>query len=200
MSMSTLYESAIDQGYRFGGNRDVNALQNYIYDRELSTATAEIDNSRVSCPVLPCVPEERGYFVRAEPVMIEEDEPPVNRPKPYQEFLDEVEKHKHRAEIDAWKKAAYTDLLNKLKRKEADIDCWESSQRSKAEFKLDRIERKLDKKRAKAAQKMHQKIAEAKMEAERGKARERRSALKEMAKLSHNTDIKKPTSAILCFP
>ncbi|KAK9749221.1 hypothetical protein RND81_02G110900 [Saponaria officinalis] len=150
--------------------------------------------------LMPAVPEEMSLlsrkggnatpssancedFSKATPVSCQ-----LNyRSKPFQEFMDEVQSQKQRAEVDASRKTNYTDLLRKLRIKEDAIDAWESKQKSKAEDQLDKLERRLEKKRSKAVQRTHKKLVETEQEAEKRRGIARRVVLKEMSKLHINS-------------
>ncbi|GAB4861939.1 hypothetical protein Ancab_037194 [Ancistrocladus abbreviatus] len=112
----------------------------------------------------------------------------TRRPKPYPEFLDEVERQQIDAHIDAWKKSQYIKLQNKLREKEAEINDWETRQKNKAEEELKIVEKKLQKTLAK--------VAEA---AENKKARERRSVVKKMAKVSQISEKMHTAKSMKCL-
>lgn len=127
MNISSSYDSASNIG--FYGRVESNGLDKSRgrYDYESSIGVTD-DYSQVLYSVPPTISEEDSQmwgtqsatskydqFGEAIPVMgVERNEHRSNhRPKAYQEFLDEVQNHKQRAEFDALRNTTYTHLLRK---------------------------------------------------------------------------------------
>ncbi|KAJ8447309.1 hypothetical protein Cgig2_013086 [Carnegiea gigantea] len=118
--------------YTYSPKSLASSLPTHHHDNDSSTTTTNTTNSG-HVAVLPSVPDEMaghgqkrresgraGQFTRSIPVRtdqdvvveVEEHPTPVNRPKPYDEFLVEVQSHRRNVEHSAQRKALYTRLFD----------------------------------------------------------------------------------------
>ncbi|KAI9110968.1 hypothetical protein K1719_018088 [Acacia pycnantha] len=97
----------------------------------------------------------------------------LNRPKPYNTYLNEIEMQKLEAERDSWKRARHLELLKRMRRKEAAIDDLELEQTRIAVEKMKTLQQKLlnefETKQLEIAAKTQKKICLLKQKAEKQK-------------------------------
>uniref|UniRef100_A0A2N9F8G6 Remorin C-terminal domain-containing protein n=1 Tax=Fagus sylvatica TaxID=28930 RepID=A0A2N9F8G6_FAGSY len=151
------------------------------------------------------IPEELSYVSCGSSIhgaseldsMNNEQQKMMTRLKPYHAFLDDVKRHEIEAEINAWKKAKYMKLINKLERKEAAINDWEFEKNKKAIEEMKKLEDKLARKRAQALKETEKKISRAKKVANKKTTKARRSTIEEMSAVSIFSEKVRATKSLL---
>ncbi|KAK9148277.1 hypothetical protein Scep_007034 [Stephania cephalantha] len=144
-------------------------------------------------PVLPAVREEQEAV---EEISHDElsssitgvETMSMTRPRPYNDFLDEVKKKEFEDHIDAWKEAKHTKLMNKLRKRENAINAWEHKQTWKATMEMKKTENELERQRSMALMKMKESISDITKKADEKRARERQSTMNAIAKVTRTAD------------
>ncbi|KAK9142984.1 hypothetical protein Syun_012384 [Stephania yunnanensis] len=112
----------------------------------------------------------------------------MTRPRPYNDFLDEVKKKEFEDQIDAWKEAKLTKLMNKLRKRENAVNAWEHKQTWKATMEMKKTEKELERQRSMALKKMKESISDITTKADEKRARERQCTMNAIAKVTRTAD------------
>ncbi|KAF5470023.1 hypothetical protein F2P56_010575 [Juglans regia] len=120
-----------------------------------------------------------------------------SHPKPHHALLDEVKKRELEADIDAWKKARFLELVDELERKEAAISIWEFEKAKKAMEEMEKLESKLERKRLREIEKTQKKIGRVNKEANKKKSKARRYTIEEISAVSAFTEKIRATKSSL---
>ncbi|KAG7946183.1 hypothetical protein I3843_14G026200 [Carya illinoinensis] len=117
--------------------------------------------------------------------------------EPHHALFDEVKRRELEADIDAWKKAKFLELVDELERKEAAISIWEFEKTKKAMEELEKLESKLERKRLREIEKTQKKIGRVNKEANKKKSKARRSTIEEISAVSAITEKIRATKSFL---
>ncbi|KAG2669276.1 hypothetical protein I3760_14G026900 [Carya illinoinensis] len=121
----------------------------------------------------------------------------LSQVEPHHALFDEVKRRELEADIDAWKKAKFLELVDELERKEAAISIWEFEKTKKAMEELEKLESKLERKRLREIEKTQKKIGRVNKEANKKKSKARRSTIEEISAVSAITEKIRATKSFL---